>query len=765
MRIVSIAARLLTAVLAIGMLSQNAVTVYADETPDDGKAYVVSTEQSYDTLREAIDAAAAEDTIYLGKGVYYSCDENTTTSQVNESIAKDKNLTIVGAGEETIWNIEWNDGGNNNGDYSLTGATGLTVKDMTLNVGVAWSDIQSESPAIKGNKDSYPGIVHLTDDSKVTFENCVVNGCLTHIGKAETTFKNVTFNPVSTEYAVKIYNSKETTFTGCTFNAQDGRMILAYVESWNARTDGQPYEITVDSCVFNSDRANKCAVSIKDASAAYQVAFTGDNEVKGIDANDFTCSRLYEVEKLGSQGQATVTIGDTTVWADGELQGHEDYISGGSYKNQVANNDNYAYGEGYKDNAYHYSFSAGEGKFYRVCDYCGYRVEVDMEVLGADMLIDDNTEHDAVVEVTKGQEFDMTGELHVSGIKEQMAAIDDAFPYQSYTVENIEYEFKAVMTVPDGITIPDKPVLTTSGLNNVFEIDGGTVSGDGKSITVVFSLTENALSSINTFAQLKEAVHSVDDVLGVTVEDVKVTNGAPVNENLTMEGTVTGSFKGTAYQAIHESAIGVTPNFSKEGFTGLDFTFDWTAKQTEDGRDAILEDGDDIQLTVIVQEDEKEPEEEDKRHEGGYGDITLYKVDAQTSQALAGARIALYKSNGDYVSTYTTDSNGAIEIKNAAYSTYYFQEMEAPEGYLLDNTHQNFVLDKDHPNVTLKFTNTRIVVPVVETPVEEAPAETPVDTTEAAIATGDNSLMALYGVLFLMAGAGLVMWTRKAHAR
>ncbi|MGO5208319.1 Cna B-type domain-containing protein [Bacillota bacterium LCP21S3_D8] len=222
-----------------------------------------------------------------------------------------------------------------------------------------------------------------------------------------------------------------------------------------------------------------------------------------------------------------------------------------------------------------------------------------------------------------------------------------------------------------------------------------------------------------------------------------------------------------------------------------------------------------------------------------YGTVHLYKVDGQTGAKLQGADFSLYKDNGEYVGSYTTDPNGGITVCNMLYGSYYFTETKAPDGYTLDPTHVKFTLESAEMNV--KFSNTAAAVPTmlvggiktwndnnnaagarpssitlhlfangVEVGATQATADTnwqyafgaqpindangkaivyslsedevsgynteisepvtadnamvinvtntyrTVATTTAGIATGDDSNMALYGLLSLIAGAGLV---------
>lgn len=131
-----------------------------------------------------------------------------------------------------------------------------------------------------------------------------------------------------------------------------------------------------------------------------------------------------------------------------------------------------------------------------------------------------------------------------------------------------------------------------------------------------------------------------------------------------------------------------------------------TAQEVKDGL---------IKVTITNKEIPEEPGTPDKphkEHEGGHGDIHLYKVDGQTTRPIAGATFALYKSNGDYVGTYTTDADGHIGIKGADASTYYFTECKAPDGYVLDPTYVRFAL-KSGEVLNLKVTNTRSEVPTI----------------------------------------------------
>ncbi|SEA33730.1 Cna protein B-type domain-containing protein, partial [Lachnospiraceae bacterium NK3A20] len=114
----------------------------------------------------------------------------------------------------------------------------------------------------------------------------------------------------------------------------------------------------------------------------------------------------------------------------------------------------------------------------------------------------------------------------------------------------------------------------------------------------------------------------------------------------------------------------------------------------------------------------KTPDKPHEGGEGGPGSVSLYKVDAQTGEYLAGAEFALYRSDGVYIGTYTTDSHGYLNVQNLPYSSYYFKETKAPENYVANPGYIRFVLDAAHSAGNaypwnIKVTNTKPGVPIV----------------------------------------------------
>lgn len=132
-----------------------------------------------------------------------------------------------------------------------------------------------------------------------------------------------------------------------------------------------------------------------------------------------------------------------------------------------------------------------------------------------------------------------------------------------------------------------------------------------------------------------------------------------------------------------------------------------------------------------------------------YGQVALGKSDAETGKALQGVVFNLYKQDKDgkwgVIGTYTTDEKGIIYEDHLSFGDYYFRETQALPGYIED-------YEAKYP-FTIKSTTETVKVYVSNTPVMP-----PTPDEEHHIQTGDESHMALYGVVVLLAAAGLVIW-------
>lgn len=209
--------------------------------------------------------------------------------------------------------------------------------------------------------------------------------------------------------------------------------------------------------------------------------------------------------------------------------------------------------------------------------------------LAGDILIGDDTEHNALHEVKRGDVLEYTGRLDVSSIKNQIKLLKDNYAGNSDTIttENIKSEFVAELTIPDGLEIPANLKATLTE-NKLFEIKNGDVKRDGNKIIVKMTL-KNA--NYTKFSDLYNDVTSVSDILDLKVSNIKVKGTVKSNDKLTVIGKVIGKFTGVATNESSKKEV---------------YNYKWTAEQTEDGKDFLIKDQKDnktIQYTVIVKEE------------------------------------------------------------------------------------------------------------------------------------------------------------------
>ncbi|OPF50545.1 SpaA isopeptide-forming pilin-related protein [Clostridium baratii] len=68
------------------------------------------------------------------------------------------------------------------------------------------------------------------------------------------------------------------------------------------------------------------------------------------------------------------------------------------------------------------------------------------------------------------------------------------------------------------------------------------------------------------------------------------------------------------------------------------------------------------------------------------------KIDSYTKEALSGAKFELLDSNKNLIDTVTSNSEGNIKHNIDAPGDYYLKEVEAPKGYVLDNSEKKFTI-------------------------------------------------------------------------
>ncbi len=203
--------------------------------------------------------------------------------------------------------------------------------------------------------------------------------------------------------------------------------------------------------------------------------------------------------------------------------------------------------------------------------------------LYGDMLVNGDTEHNAVYEVNTGDTVAITGTVNVSAIRKQMLDIEEAYKAGNIKFEDIKVniknvEFTARMTLPAGMSFVGEEVNT--------EAFGGFVVSKKEFAGQTLTVTMKAPDGITNYQQLRDLVFGAGDTDGwmrIIVPTVKVANNATPGVPLTTTGTLTGEM----------TALATSPAGTVKAFA-----FVWDVVQWPEGKDAIATNDTSIQVSV-----------------------------------------------------------------------------------------------------------------------------------------------------------------------
>ena len=286
--------------------------VFADDGAASSDVKIEGKEETYTSLKEAVEKAESGDTILLGEGDYtlYKVDSTGMT--------RDKDLTFVGQGiDKTVWHIgedvaDPNKTGEYNGDYSFDGAGTVTFENMTLRSGT------TTDPNVK---------LGFIRPCNTVVDKCEIVGWTAYWGYNSAEFKNTTFKPSLLKDAIWVYSSPVATFNNCTFTA--GRGVKVYTEDSSksvtvnfndctVENSGSHPAIYIDELVLERDGSKE----------RYNINITGSNNVTA-QTNTYTCSKLFGFRTANAHyGHYTnVKIDGELVWSEGKMLTH-DYTDG-----------------------------------------------------------------------------------------------------------------------------------------------------------------------------------------------------------------------------------------------------------------------------------------------------------------------------------------------------------------------------------------------------------------------------------------------------
>ena len=356
----------LALVPTVAFAAGNTIYVDAKNGNDDQDDVGTTREKAYKSLDKAMKVANDGATIYLAAGTY--CGNSAKPSEEGEGARK--SLTFVGAGsDKTKWQIRATEKYGSDGwcDYSFKNSDNITFENMTV-IGSVYSDNSIKNNDTQG----------LTYINHLTLKDCIFNGRADYWGYKTTTFENVTFNAPGTEaseiedvdYSLWTKTGRTYKFDHCTFKAS-GKVINVYREG-TVGTAENPIVLNFKDCNVVSSGAGKSVLNIKDANNYYLVNISGINTVEGLEPNNQTCSRLFQVEGWakdynlsggegnGEKCQATVNIDNITVWKDGKMVRH------------AIDTPNDKYTDGYKYNKFKIIKDTTTGGYVKKCIYCDY---------------------------------------------------------------------------------------------------------------------------------------------------------------------------------------------------------------------------------------------------------------------------------------------------------------------------------------------------------------------------------------------------------
>lgn len=670
---------LMALVLVFGLLP---ATAFAEETPDaepevtaveapsaeEGKTQLAAPkvkigDMVYGTLEAAVKAAASGDTIQLGEGNYSLYDVCGKEGTDNTEYTKNKDLTFEGQGtDKTNWYIGANPtpegfNGEYDGDYCFDGAKTITFRNLTLRA---------------GSKD-YLGFIR-ADNTVV--ENCTINGKTFYWGYTSAEFKNTTFNCPNKDYAIWTYCSPTMTFDTCTFNSS-GNVINVYTDH-----NAGKYNTTVnfEDCTVNNTSSNKAVLNINDSNMGnykYTLNISGNNTVSSnVSAtgngpfssfyktrDSQTCSRLFGYSsEANNTGRTIVKFNGTTVWENGKMVDAKAYhnegitVSGVSYDNGVVGANDSLYAEGYKDNKVKTTATdwvkQDDGSYTRTvtrkCEYCDYE--------------------------------EKTTEIDWNVPKSKTATKLDKKTWTSDVTLSLFDGTATTYTVGAGSTVTDTigEKFDFAGIKSL-TVGGTELESKADGNVTYFGDDANDLNDSNYRFKVAYDSDSANDSFVWTI-------------NETLNGSKSVQLTYTVKLTKPETAPGT---YGVEDLTGeKQLTEEEAANALYTNESAVLNAKAENNVTIVAQNFPK-PSVSYTVHSfvpaTTYYYFAVEKVDAQDDHALSGARFGLYL-DGKQIAAATSDRSGLVLFcvsesdyrKISANSSLYYQELTAPEGYLVN---------------------------------------------------------------------------------
>ena len=143
------------------------------------------------------------------------------------------------------------------------------------------------------------------------------------------------------------------------------------------------------------------------------------------------------------------------------------------------------------------------------------------------------------------------------------------------------------------------------------------------------------------------------------------------------------------------------------------------------------------------------------------GTFTLVKKNSSKTVNLEGAKYRIWSEDANYDETFTTDENGEIKVEGLKLGKYQYQEIQAPNNFLLDNNVYSFEL-------TYKDQNTEVVYASAEKTNDEPTANITIIKEDSETGNSQQGDATLAGAIYnVYAGEDIydATKTRKIYSK
>lgn len=246
--------------------------------------------------------------------------------------------------------------------------------------------------------------------------------------------------------------------------------------------------------------------------------------------------------------------------------------------------------------------------------YIGWDMNPDVQDINADVdikgdLYSGSKDNSIKTKILMEQDaLSIVGDITTDEIKDKMQSIEALYPTdKEIEISELKTSFTATIEIPDGLKMPDDITPAESGMNGIFKISD--VQKVDNKIVVGFEIVDK---TIDTYKKLKEEVAKTDKYLSIRIDGFTLDKEKVVDRQyMTVKGDVTGKFSA----------------FAQAGNTVKKFSFNFKAKQSDEGRDEKSTQADVIQMSVLPVMPEKDKLLADILIGDDSGDKSLYSAD------------------------------------------------------------------------------------------------------------------------------------------